>query len=166
MKKTVGFLVCVLFYASVIQIVASTDEMTEARIAGENDAKGFKWKWFAAGYVTTNASVIAIVLAIWANENLVNHAFDTLHHDACLLAIYGAYTLAPTAIAILHAATPPADRLLGKSPDWVNAYTKAYQKNMRRYRAESTAAGCVVGGAVLGATLYQIIPWFTGATPY
>ena len=158
MKKTVVFLICVLFYASIIQIVASTDEMTEGRIAGENDAKGFKWKWFAAGYMTTNASVIATVLAIWANEILLTNAFDAINHDACLLAIYGAYTLAPTAVAILHTATPPADRLLGKSPDWVNAYTKAYQKNMRRYRAESTVTGCVMGGAVLGATLYVLFP--------
>ena len=68
-----------------------------------------------------------------------------------------------TAVAIIHAATPPADRFLGKSPDWVNAYTKAYQKNMRRYRAESTVTGCVMGGAVLATTLYVLFP--PGAYP-
>ena len=59
MKKITVLLICVLFYASVVPIVASTDEITEARIAGKNDAEGFKWKWFAASYMTTNASVIA-----------------------------------------------------------------------------------------------------------
>lgn len=158
MKKTVVLLICVLFFTSVIQIVASTDEITEARIAGGNDAKGFKWKWFAASYMTTNASAIAIVLATWANERLLTNAFDTINHPTCLSAIYGAYVLAPTAIAIIHAPTPPADRLLGKSPDWVNAYTKAYKKNMRRCRTESTAVGCIVGGAVLATTLYLFFP--------
>ena len=124
MRIIAVLVVSILFFASV-DAIGNTLQIKEARIAGENDAKGFKWKWFAAGYMTTNASIIAIVLAAWANENLLNNTFDTFNHDACLLAIYGAYTLAPTAIAILHAATPPADRLLGKSPDWVNAYTKA-----------------------------------------
>ena len=60
MQKITVLLICVLFYASVVPIVASTDEITEARIAGKNDAEGFKWKWFAASYMTTNASVIAM----------------------------------------------------------------------------------------------------------
>ena len=63
MKKITVFVVCVLFFANVMPIVAETPEVKEARIAGENDAKGVKWKWFAAGCITINASAIAIASA-------------------------------------------------------------------------------------------------------
>ena len=164
MKKITVLLICVLFYASVIQIVASTDEITEARISGENDAQGFQWKWFAASYMTTNASVIAIMLTYWTNEKLLHNSLNNIQ-PACWLAIYGAYVLTPTAVATIRSPTPPADRLLGKSPEWVNAYTKAYKKSMRRYRAEASAVGCLLGGTVLFATIYSIAPAIWGGTP-
>ena len=78
MKKITVLLICVLFYASVIQIVASTDEITEARISGENDAQGFQWKYFAASYMTTNASVIAIMLTYWTNEKLLHNSLNNI----------------------------------------------------------------------------------------
>ena len=64
-------------------IVAETPETTEARIAGKNDAKGFQWEWFAASYMTTNASVIAIALVYWFSESYLFSA------NACLLTMYG-----------------------------------------------------------------------------
>ena len=163
MRKIAVLLICVLFYANVVPIVAETPEITEARIAGKNDAKGFKWEWFAASYMTTNASVIAVALASRANEYWLNNSFDNID-PACLFAIYGSYVLAPTAVAIIDSPTPPANHLLGKSPEWVNAYTKAYQKTMRRYRAESSAAGCVWGAGILAATVYVLAPAIVGGT--
>ena len=65
MKKITVFVVCVLFFANVMPIVAETPEVKEARIAGENDAKGVKWKWFAAGCMTINAYGYTIAVAFW-----------------------------------------------------------------------------------------------------
>ena len=163
MKKITVFVVCVLFFANVMPIVAETPEVKEARIAGENDAKGVKWKWFAAGCMTINASAIAIALACWFNESCLVNTLDA--NPAGWSIIYGAYLLTPTAVALSNSPTPPADRLLGKSPEWVDAYTKAYQKGMRRYRAESSAAGCFIGGVVLGGTILSLAPDIWGATP-
>ena len=160
MKKITVLLICVLFYASVIQIVASTDEITEARISGENDAQGFQWKWFAASYMTTNASVIAIMLTYWTNEKLLHNSLNNIQ-PACCYTIYGAYVLTPTAVAIIDSLTPPADRLLGKSPEWVNAYTKAYKSVTRRHRTGATLIGCIAGGVVLAAT----VTFLGGNTP-
>ena len=160
MKKITVLLICVLFYASVIQIVASTDEITEARISGENDAQGFQWKWFAASYMTTNASVIAIMLTYWTNEKLLHNSLNNIQ-PACCYTIYGAYVLTPTAVAIIDSPTPPADRLLGKSPEWVNAYTKAYKSVTRRHRTGATLIGCIAGGVVLAAT----VTFLGGNTP-
>jgi hypothetical protein len=160
MKKITVLLICVLFYASVIQIVASTDEITEARISGENDAQGFQWKWFAASYMTTNASVIAIMLTYWTNEKLLHNSLNNIQ-PACCYTIYGAYVLTPTAVAIIDSPTPPADRLLGKSSEWVNAYTKAYKNVTRQHRTEATLIGCMAGGVVLAAT----VTFLGGNTP-
>ena len=44
MKKILVCVVSLLFYASVVPIIAEMSEITEARIAGENDAKGFHWQ--------------------------------------------------------------------------------------------------------------------------
>lgn len=155
MRKISVFVICVLFYVSLMPIVAETDEITAARIVGKNDAQGFKWEWFTAGYITANASVVAVVLAFEA----LNNSLDTID-PACWYTIYGAYILTPTAVALIKSPTPPAERLLGKSPEWVNAYTKAYKQTMRRHRAGSSAAGCVFGGTVLVVTVYSFALFF------
>ena len=160
--RIIAVLVLGILCFTSVDAIGNTGEIEEARIAGENDAKGFQWKWFAVSYMTANASVITGVVAAWANERLLANALDSLNDPMCFLPVFGAYTLAPTAVAILHAPTPPADRLLGKSPDWVNAYTKAYKTNMRGARAVSSAMGCVMGSVVLLSTLGVVLPEFTG----
>lgn len=166
MRKITVCVACILFYASVAPIVASTSEIAEARIAGENDAKSFNWKWFTAGYLTINASPILFLSAIWFIEefDLYYRTFDNIAPGCCAVT-YGISALTPTAFALIHSPVPPAAHLLGKSPDWVNAYTQAYQKGMKRYRAEASTAGCFVGTATLGATVYLILAATSGGTP-
>ena len=156
--------VSILLYTSVVPIVAETPDLAAARSAGENDAKGFQWKWFAASYMTTNTSVIAIWLVYSLNETFFFNTLDTIP-PACGLTLYGVYILTPTAAALIDSPTPPADRLLGKSPQWVSAYTKAYQKSMRRHRAQSSGAGCLLGGMALFGTIYALAPGIWGSTP-
>ena len=44
--------------------------------------------------------------------------------------------------------SPPATRLLGKSPEYVAFYTDAYQEKAKKLRANSAWAGCIVNGLV------------------
>ena len=72
----------------------------------------------------------------------------------CLLgavAIGGAYVYQPV---------PPADRLLGKSAEYVNFYTDAYKTRMRRLQLVAATKGALGGSAVffLLGTL-NIKPW-------
>ena len=48
----------------------------------------------------------------------------------------------------------PAAKLLGKSPEYVYAYTKTYQDELRIIRAGSAALGCFTGCVVGVITLY------------
>ncbi len=72
----------------------------------------------------------------------------------CLLgavAVGGAYVYQPV---------PPADRLLGKSAEYVNFYTDAYKARMRRLQLVAATKGALGGSAVffLLGTL-NIRPW-------
>ena len=166
MRKIAVFVACILFYASVAPIVASTSEITEGRIAGENDTKGFHWKWFTASYLTIHAAPILFLSATWFIEeyNLYSRAFDE-NALSCCVVTYGIFALTPTAFALIDSPVPPADRLLGKSPDWVNAYIQAYQKGMKRYRTEASVAGCFAGTATFASMFYLIFVVTSGGTP-
>ena len=48
--------------------------------------------------------------------------------------------------------TPPPERLIGKTPEYVNVYTDAYKERTRRIRAGHAVAG-VVGIALLGGAI-------------
>ena len=165
MRKIAVFVACILFYASVAPSVASTSEIADARIAGENDAKGFYWQWFSAGYLSTHASSILLLSAVWFIEEFsLDGIPDNISLSHCAAA-YGILAITPTALALIDSSVPPADRLLGKSPDWVNAYTQAYQKGMKRYRAESSVAGCFAGTVTFAATIALITAVTGGGTP-
>ena len=154
MRKIAVLAICILLYASVVPIVAETPEIAEARIAGENDANGFNWQWFAAAYVLSNASPCILIPGIWVSDkfHLYDGTIDTIF--SCCLATYGISALVPITVARLHSPSPPADRLLGKSPEWANAYTKAYQKGMKRYRTDASVVGCIAGTGAMVATLF------------
>ena len=66
---------------------------------------------------------------------------------------------------MIHSPTPPAERLLGKSPEWINAYTKAYQSVTTGRRTEATLLGCITGGGILAATVYALASAIFGSTP-
>ena len=58
----------------------------------------------------------------------------------CLVGVLGvivAYTLKPT---------PPATRLLGKSPEYVAFYTDAYTEKAKKLQGNNALAGCLVNG--------------------
>ena len=46
--------------------------------------------------------------------------------------------------------TVPSTKLLGKSPEYVDYYTKTYQQEVRRKRTEQATLGCTAGALCLG----------------
>ena len=159
MRKKAVLLICVLFYANVVPIFAETPEITEARIAGENDAKGFKWKWFAMSYFLSNASPVLGAATMWVIDS--KNTFDLNRFDPVYcLAVYGFATALSTSLTLTYSATPPSERLLGKSPEWINAYAKAYQRTVKKHRLASSYIGCFVGSATLATTFLLIADYF------
>ena len=64
---------------------------------------------------------------------------------------YG-YFFPPTGIigAYSYQPSPPPARLIGKSPDYIAAYTSAYRLKRGNIQAQWTSAGCLSGCVLLG----------------
>ena len=45
---------------------------------------------------------------------------------------------------------PPSERLVGKSPEYIDYYTKTYKSKARSIRKQSAMAGCLFAGCLLG----------------
>ena len=75
---------------------------------------------------------------------------------------WGAYGFACSIVALPHAflGTPevPFERLIGKSPDYVNTYTRVYQQSAKRRRLQSAAIGCGIGVGVSTLTNLILLP--------
>ena len=80
-------------------------------------------------------------------------ARQDLGHNADLR--WFAYGTGCWVFAVVHASvstpTVPSDRLLGKTPKYVNAYTEAYKSSIKNRRMEISAVGWVVS---MAATLW------------
>ncbi len=98
--------------------------MTDAKTAAEHDAEADvnKLLWFGAG---TLLSSIAL--------------FDS----GCLVSTAG------LGGSYLYQPSPPSDRFLGKSPEYVAIYTTAYKSRVGSLQLRWAAAGCAGGGLII-----------------
>ena len=51
---------------------------------------------------------------------------------------------------------PPLSRLIGKSPEYVAVYTQTYKSKRGDIQARWASAGCVSGGAIVGALIVSV----------
>lgn len=157
MKKFAVLVILILCYTGIIPIAAETPEVRDAQLAGENDVKGFQWKWFGISYITANTSFSLCAGGLFFLDSyfssLINDRFDHSMTPVCCLTTLGAYALIPPVISYIYPGSPPPDRFLGKSLDWIDAYSEAYRKRKRRNNVLSSGTGCFLGGAVLAGTL-------------
>lgn len=58
------------------------------------------------------------------------------------------FNLIGVGVAYLYKATPPPERLLGKPPEYVSAYTDCYVKQARKSQGGKAWIGCGVSGGV------------------
>jgi hypothetical protein len=65
------------------------------------------------------------------------------------------------AAAYLIEPTPPASRLLGKSPEYIQAYTDCYTSAAKSIQTKKAITGCVVSGLVVVA--WEVLWWLVWA---
>ena len=62
-------------------------------------------------------------------------------------------------IAYIYFTTPeiPVGVLIGKSPPYVETYTRVYRDRAKRKRLQAAAIGCAIGGAISTAAYYLAV---------
>ncbi len=56
--------------------------------------------------------------------------------------------LVGVAVAYIYEPTPPSSNLLGKSPEYVAAYTDCYRETAKKLQTNAAVKGCVIGTLV------------------
>lgn len=76
---------------------------------------------------------------------------------SCVLGTVGACLLGSVGVigAYAYQPAPPPSRFVGKSPQYIESYTRAYKTKIRRLQLRSSAIGCV-GGTVISGILWRI----------
>ena len=146
--KTTFTLILLFFTIAVGAEPNITKGDTQAKHDAENDAKlDNKLKWFGAGCLGGVLPFIvmdAIMIADYTDLISYN-TFAALTEDACLFSLLGVSAILPTGYAVLHTPILPADQLLGKSSNYVDAYTRYYRKQVKGRRILLSASGCLSG---------------------
>ena len=144
------FLLAMLTFSVPLMTEAKVEENAAKRDAEKDAARVNELRWFAAGFFGGAAPF----LSLWVLP------FDEGNYDvtyACWLSLLGTGVLLPTGYAVFDSPSPPADRFLGKSSDYVDAYTTAYRRQVKRQRIKLSATGCIIG-TFLGCVLAQFAP--------
>ena len=163
MKKIAVLVVFIFSYTYVAPLKAEKNEIVDARIAAEtdaqadaaSDARGDINQFFCCLGSSTLVTISAIggaFLGCWLGEGLdLPQLFifaDTGMVCGCLAgwgialtgSIYGIYKLGGTV---------PSERLLGKSPEYIEVYTAIYKREIGRQRAIRAAGGSAILHALL-----------------
>ena len=105
-------------------ILAQQDEFLAGRIAGEQ-----------AGRANVNGT-------LWLGAGCVSGFLGT-----------GTGGIIPLLIAYIYEPSPPTTQLLGKSPEYVAAYTDAYKAASKKGQSSKALTGCVIGTVAVFALL-------------
>lgn len=72
--------------------------------------------------------------------------------------VYTSCLVPPAGIAgtYFYQPAPNASRFIGKTPEYVSAYTDAYKSNRGRIQSNMSSLGCVTGCGTIGLTLAVI----------
>ena len=127
-----------------ITIIATGD----AELDASRDTN--KTVWFLSGMVP-----VCLVAAITvASDQTGGEYEEAILHIApnCFSPIVG------MAVAFVYSPSPPTERFIGKSPEYISAYTDAYKSKARWVQAQWAAGGAATGCgvSVLGALLVVI----------
>ena len=123
--KTFSLIMTMLILITIcLAATATENDVVNARSDAKSDV-GQPYGWFAGACITT------------AIPNVLG----------CIggMTIFAGSQLVPVRL--------PSERLIGKSPAYINAYTKTYKKEVKDKRLIYTATGCLAGSTI-AAVIY------------
>lgn len=144
------FLIAILVFSVPLITVANVEDNDAIRDAEKDAVNVNELRWFAAGCFGGTAPF----LSLWVLP------FETGNYDlvySCWLSLLGTGILLPTGYAVFHSPSPPADRFLGKSSVYIDAYTTTYRRQAKLQQIKITAKGCIIG-TFLGCGIATFAP--------
>lgn len=118
----------------------------EALAAAEQDASRDvnKLLWFSAGF---GSVVIIGPLGAYAGD-VIGRAVN----GSAIMGLAGFVVGATSPLILIdnYDPNPPSERLVGKSPEYIDYYTKIYKSKTKSIRKRSATVGCLFGGCLLG----------------
>jgi len=129
-------------------------KQTPGEIQAKQDAEADLNKQF---WINTGGAFIlfpALGLLVGSSVARVNPNSD---FDAeCGLIIGSILALGPLVLILGHQPTPPPERFIGKSPEYIDVYTDVYKKRTRQLSRPYTARGQVIGCVIAGGLAFLI----------
>ena len=147
MKYVRLLLIIGLMFCQPLSSFAETDDPEVIKTRAETDATRdvSRLKWFGrgaglAGLSLCGGTTLLVIAALSeSSSGAAGGAFISyVIPPAGLIAIYR------------HSPSPPAEKLLGKSPLYISIYTDTYQSKARWIRTKMAASGCGLIYGVLG----------------
>ena len=134
------------------EITAAEDVKTvrlTAKAAAEQDATDDvnRLLWFGAGMGTAAISLVGMGAGCCMSFVVIRPESSDLPYAILGMLIGGSVPL--IGIYNYFPANPPPERLLGKSPEYVEFYTDAYRKKTRLIRTQQAVAGTAAGWGVI-----------------
>ena len=105
----------------------------------------------AQGQSTNDVYVQAITDARY--DAASNSAIEWMAAGCCI-GVFGVI------LAAIVDPSPPVQRFIGKSPEYINIYTQEYQRSARRNQIESAVGGCIIGAVSVGVYYVFILPYY------
>lgn len=123
-------------------------------MAAERDAETDtnKLLWTGVGCAVPFCGFLGGIAGLYATSNFLSREGPI--YEVCIGAAVGC--LVPI-IPISFQPIPPPERLLGKSPEYVNFYTNAYETKTRRLRIKSASRGGIIGFGLLLITFVTAV---------
>ena len=142
----IGFLLCITPSVTLAQQQRHTDALT-AQMDAKRHARSdiSKITWLAVGACAPIVSVAAgIVIAYtFEGEGSSGRDFNYYGNPSIPGFFAGAGVVLGVTYLVVYTyeSNPPAERMLGKSPEYVESYTTTYKKTMRSQRLIHTLSG-------------------------
>ncbi len=155
-------LLMVVLICSHPSVVLAQQNSAEAQAKLDAEADFNKWPWRIFGFsgCLGVGFTTAVGAAIGSTADTGFLEFDNMIRGGCCGFIGGSAVLGGLILNYAsYKITPPAERLIGKSPEYVDVYTDVYKAKTRQLRIKSTAAGAAVLPVIgiVGAGLSMVI---------
>ena len=154
-RVSVFFMATLLFFTTIPVSLAQQDSV-KAQAEADASADMSKAKWFLLGGVGSTAGCL---LGCVGGSLLGGPSYASGNSQANLM-LAGSVLCGVCAVPIAvfrypHNVTPPPERLLGKSPEYMEAYTQAYKSRTVLLRKIFVTSGSIVSnlGVMTGVVM-------------